>query len=134
VSTRRAHASTGYCSGLVPAAVSSTALRSRMSRDRHSWWLSNPMGENDADHGRTFNLNNLFSRYNFQGEIQAIAAGDNTVEALYEFTDPTSYRLHTFMGRLVKGKDPRTPCGSPLGSLPWVSMSWRSRRSRTSAR
>jgi endonuclease/exonuclease/phosphatase family metal-dependent hydrolase len=54
----------------------------------------------------TFNLNNLFSRYNFQGEIQAIAAGDNTVEAQYQFTDPTSYRLRTFMGRLVKGKDP----------------------------
>jgi hypothetical protein len=54
----------------------------------------------------TFNLNNLFSRYNFQGEIQAIAAGDSTVEARYEFTDPTSYRLRTFMGRLVKGKDP----------------------------
>lgn len=53
----------------------------------------------------TFNLNNLFSRYNFQGEIQAIAAGDNTVEAVYQFTDPTSYRLRTFMGRLVKGKD-----------------------------
>ncbi len=55
----------------------------------------------------TFNLNNLFSRYNFQGEIQAIAAGDNTVEAQYEFTDPTSYRLRTFMGRLVRGKDPQ---------------------------
>ena len=55
----------------------------------------------------TFNLNNLFSRYNFQGEIQAIAAGDSTVEASYEFTDPTSYRLRTFMGRLVKGKDPQ---------------------------
>lgn len=55
----------------------------------------------------TFNLNNLFSRYNFQGEIQAIAAGDNTVEAVYEFTDPTSYRLRTFMGRLVKGKNPQ---------------------------
>jgi hypothetical protein len=55
----------------------------------------------------TFNLNNLFARYNFQGEIQAIAAGDNTVEALYEFTDPTSYRLRTFMSRLVKGKDPQ---------------------------
>jgi hypothetical protein len=55
----------------------------------------------------TFNLNNLFSRYNFQGEIQAIAAGDDTVEAQYEFTDPTSYRVRTFMGRLVKGKDPQ---------------------------
>jgi endonuclease/exonuclease/phosphatase family metal-dependent hydrolase len=53
----------------------------------------------------TFNLNNLFSRYNFQGEIEAIAAGDNTIEARYEFTDPTSYRVRTFMGRLVKGKD-----------------------------
>jgi hypothetical protein len=29
-----------------------------------------------------------------------------TVEAQYEFTDPTSYRVRTFMGRLVKGKDP----------------------------
>ncbi len=55
----------------------------------------------------TFNMNNLFSRYNFQGEIQAIAAGDNSVEAVYEFTDPTSYRLRTFMGRLVKGKNPQ---------------------------
>jgi endonuclease/exonuclease/phosphatase family metal-dependent hydrolase len=54
-----------------------------------------------------FNLNNLFSRYNFQGEVQAIAAGDKIVEAQYEFTDPTSYRLRTFMGRLVKGKDPQ---------------------------
>ncbi len=53
----------------------------------------------------TFNLNDLCSRYNFQGEIQAIAAGHSTVEARYEFTDPTVYRIRTFMGRLVKGKD-----------------------------
>jgi hypothetical protein len=55
----------------------------------------------------TFNLNNPFSRYNFQGEIQAIAAGDNTVEALYEFTDLRATGVRTFMGRLVKGKDPQ---------------------------
>lgn len=53
----------------------------------------------------TFNLNNLFSRYNFAGEIEAFAEGDSTIETEYDFTDPTAYRLRTFMGRLVKGKD-----------------------------
>lgn len=52
----------------------------------------------------TFNLNNLFSRYNFAGEIEAFADGDSTLETHYDFADPTHYRLRTFMGRLVKGK------------------------------
>ena len=55
----------------------------------------------------TFNLNNLFSRYNFRGEIEAFAAGDSTVATRYDFADPTKYKLRTFMGRLVKGKDPK---------------------------
>jgi len=82
----------------------------------------------------TFNLNNLFSPYNFQGEIQAIAAGDNTVEAQYEFTDPTSYRLRTFMGRLVKGKDPQDTVriATRIASIDLDVL--RFKRSRTSAR
>lgn len=57
----------------------------------------------------TFNLNNLFSRFNFQGAIEAIqdtdgAAGSITVR--YEFTDPTTFRIRTFLGKLVKAKDP----------------------------
>lgn len=56
----------------------------------------------------TFNLNNLFSRFNFQGAIETIrkadgAAGSMTIR--YEFTDPDTYRIRTFLGQLVKAKD-----------------------------
>lgn len=54
----------------------------------------------------TFNLNNLFSRYNFYGEIEAIKSGDSefnsTIE--YNFADPGKYRIRKYLGRLVKGK------------------------------
>ncbi len=58
----------------------------------------------------TFNLNNLFSRFNFQGAVDAIqdtqgAAGSITIR--YEFTDPSSFRIRTFLGKLVKAKDIR---------------------------
>lgn len=54
----------------------------------------------------TFNLNNLFSRYNFRGEIDAIHSG-NTVLASpleYIFRGGDRFRIRSFMGRLVKGK------------------------------
>jgi endonuclease/exonuclease/phosphatase family metal-dependent hydrolase len=57
----------------------------------------------------TFNLNNLFSRWNFSGAVDELEDG-GTVGALtlrYEFTDPGSYVLRTFRGRLVKEKRPR---------------------------
>ena len=55
----------------------------------------------------TFNLNNLFSRYNFKGEINAIKSNSTTVNSKisYEFTDKDIYRFRTFMGKLVKAKD-----------------------------
>ena len=52
----------------------------------------------------TFNLNNLFSRFNFNGAISALNAGDNEVAISYKFDDPASYNIRTFMGRLVKEK------------------------------
>lgn len=58
----------------------------------------------------TFNLNNLFSRWNFRGEIAAIAEGDTELESevTYQFPDQDEYRRYrTFKGRLVKAKDPR---------------------------
>jgi endonuclease/exonuclease/phosphatase family metal-dependent hydrolase len=54
----------------------------------------------------TFNVNNLFSRYNFKGEIEAIKNDDTEVESdvFYEFGADSLMTLRTFMGKLVKGK------------------------------
>lgn len=56
----------------------------------------------------TFNLNNLFSRFNFQGAIDQIqnSGGSATgVTIRYEFTDSDNFRIRTFLGKLVKAKD-----------------------------
>ena len=58
----------------------------------------------------TFNINNLFSRFNFQGVVDEIEEADGAAGAVtirYEFTDPGNIRVRTFLGRLVKKKDPR---------------------------
>lgn len=52
----------------------------------------------------TFNLNNLFSRFNFAGEIEALNEGDTEVSVSYTFNDPGTYRIRTFQGKLVKEK------------------------------
>jgi exonuclease III len=54
----------------------------------------------------TFNLNNLFSRFNFSAAVNQIqsggAAGALTIR--YEFTDLDNIRLRTFRGKLVTAK------------------------------
>jgi predicted extracellular nuclease len=57
----------------------------------------------------TFNLNNLFSRWNFTGAVDEMAEGApaGALTLRYEFTDPDTYRLRTFRGRLVEQKEPR---------------------------
>jgi endonuclease/exonuclease/phosphatase family metal-dependent hydrolase len=54
----------------------------------------------------TFNLNNLFSRYNFKGEITAIRKNDTGVHAeiLYQFTANDRFKIRTYRGRLVEAK------------------------------
>jgi endonuclease/exonuclease/phosphatase family metal-dependent hydrolase len=54
----------------------------------------------------TFNLNNLFSRYNFQGKLDALRDGESEVESTvtFAFSDSRRFRLRTFRGRLVRGK------------------------------
>lgn len=54
----------------------------------------------------TFNLNNLFSRYNFRGELDAIAHDDMAVNATitFDLTDPERFRVREFQGRLVTAK------------------------------
>lgn len=55
----------------------------------------------------TFNLNNLFSRYNFRGEISAIK-NDNTevdTEFEYKFTSDDRFRIRSYRGKLVQAKE-----------------------------
>ena len=54
----------------------------------------------------TFNLNNLFSRFNFAGAIDELQSGKaiGGLTIRYEFTDPKNYRIRTFLGKLVKAK------------------------------
>jgi hypothetical protein len=49
----------------------------------------------------TFNLNNLFSRFNFSRTINAIQAGGTTgaVTIRYEFTDPDNHRSIIYLIR-----------------------------------
>jgi hypothetical protein len=57
----------------------------------------------------TFNLNNLFSRYNFEGEIEALRGGGTEVESdvRYTFGPASSYKIRTYKGRLVAAKKPK---------------------------
>ena len=57
----------------------------------------------------TFNLNNLFSRYDFTADIDAVPAGgsdDAPVQIVTQVdpADPARVKFRTFKGRLVKGK------------------------------
>jgi hypothetical protein len=56
----------------------------------------------------TFNLNNLFSPFNFSGATNEIQFGGPTgsLTIRYEVTDPNNYSIRTFLGKLVKAKDP----------------------------
>ncbi len=55
----------------------------------------------------TFNLNNLFSRYNFEAEIESISDAETKVdsEIEYKFGADDVVRIRTYRGKLVKAKD-----------------------------
>ncbi len=56
----------------------------------------------------TFNLNNLFSRYNFQAEIDAVHdshAPPVAGEFAYAFGPDEAVKVRTYQGRLVKAKE-----------------------------
>ena len=55
----------------------------------------------------TFNLNNLFSRYNFSAELEAIREGNTDIETIesFVFAEPFSFVVRKFLGKLVKAKD-----------------------------
>ncbi|OGI63811.1 MAG: hypothetical protein A2W18_09070 [Candidatus Muproteobacteria bacterium RBG_16_60_9] len=55
----------------------------------------------------TFNLNNLFSRYNFQAEIGAVAPAAPPIvgQFSYAFGPHDAVKIRTYQGRLVQAKD-----------------------------
>jgi endonuclease/exonuclease/phosphatase family metal-dependent hydrolase len=57
---------------------------------------------------RTFNLNNLFSRFNFTADLSTAtgAAASVDEQTTFRFSDPQGFRIRKYQGRLVKGKDP----------------------------
>jgi endonuclease/exonuclease/phosphatase family metal-dependent hydrolase len=54
----------------------------------------------------TFNLNNLFSRFDFSADTSAASRSSVKVEERTEFSfdDPAGFKLRTYKGKLVKGK------------------------------
>ena len=62
----------------------------------------------------TFNLNNLFSRFDFSGVAEDAAPPEDEEDAqapieerrTFNFDQPGTFVLRTYLGRLVKGKDP----------------------------
>jgi len=84
----------------------------------------------------TFNLNNLFSRYNFKGEIKAIRDGDAEVEsdAHYTFGSASTYKIRTYKGRLVAAKKPEKMKKLWIGSFRWTWTCWQFRRLKISIR
>src|SRR4051812_47539799 len=54
----------------------------------------------------TFNLNNLFSRFDFSADLDTADPAAVAVETRtsFSFSDPRGFKLRTYEGRLVKGK------------------------------
>lgn len=52
----------------------------------------------------TFNLNNLFSRFNFSAEVDDDGGVEVESRTTFSFDDPSEFKLRTYQGRLVKGK------------------------------
>jgi hypothetical protein len=54
----------------------------------------------------TFNLNNLFSRFDFRADVSTATASTVKVEerTSFSFEDPSGFKLRTYLGKLVKGK------------------------------
>jgi endonuclease/exonuclease/phosphatase family metal-dependent hydrolase len=49
----------------------------------------------------TFNLNNLFSRFNFEARIDAVPEDERDVTVSFEFDEEGDYRFRAFRGRLI---------------------------------
>lgn len=69
----------------------------------------------------TFNLNNLFSRFNFGAEVRAIREGETGLagDVDFVFVEPVTYTVRSFRGRLVDAKpdDERAAVASRIDAM-----------------
>ncbi|HEV2070344.1 MAG TPA: hypothetical protein VGR26_11160 [Acidimicrobiales bacterium] len=69
----------------------------------------------------TFNLNNLFSRFNFSAEVSDEDDVEVESRTTFSFDDPAEFKLRSYQGRLVKGK-PKAARGRIASASPrWTS-------------
>jgi hypothetical protein len=54
----------------------------------------------------TFNLNNLFSRFNFRAHVDEVPEEERDVIVTFEFTEEGDYWFRTFRGRLIQPMPP----------------------------
>jgi hypothetical protein len=52
----------------------------------------------------TFNLNNLFSRFDFSAEIASATKSTVGTKTVFRFDDPAGYKLRSYQGTLVQPK------------------------------
>jgi endonuclease/exonuclease/phosphatase family metal-dependent hydrolase len=52
----------------------------------------------------TFNLNNLFSRFDFNADISTASKSTVGTKTVFRFDDPGGFKLRTYQGKLVKPK------------------------------
>jgi exonuclease III len=52
----------------------------------------------------TFNLNNLFSRFNFEADVSTATTSTVETKTTFTFDDPAGFKLRTYKGRLVREK------------------------------
>lgn len=52
----------------------------------------------------TFNLNNLFSRFDFSADVSSAKTSTVSTKTVFRFDDPDGYELRTYQGRLVSPK------------------------------
>jgi hypothetical protein len=52
----------------------------------------------------TFNLNNLFSRFNFEADVWTATTSTVETKTTFTFDDPAGFKLRKYKGRLVREK------------------------------
>ncbi len=52
----------------------------------------------------TFNLNNLFSRFDFSADISTATKSIVSTNTVFSFDDPNGFKLRTYQGKLVTPK------------------------------